>query len=95
MTTFVAKPEHVQFVEHYGRVVDSMSSKDFALLFAEDGEFSLGNFPTSTGHEAIAQGGQGIFSIVAGLKHTDRAVYSIGEGDDPTTFARRHRYGPY
>ncbi len=51
----------------------------FLSLFAEDGSFAMGNFPTAVGREQIREATAGFFSSVSRMKHTADAIHSLGE----------------
>jgi hypothetical protein len=69
---------HLQLAEKYFHIVDDlMDHQAFAQLFTSDATFIIGNFPTSVGHEAIANACSGMFAMASVIKHRTTATYSI------------------
>eukprot|EP01039_Chlorochromonas_danica_P006192 gene6192-6828_t len=72
-------PEHEAFAKKYFHIVDDlMDGQRFAEeLFEEDASFTISNFPTSVGKDAIIAGANMVFNAVDKLKHNVVAIHSV------------------
>lgn len=68
---------------------ESLNSNTYAEIFAEDGQLSIGNFPTAKGRKEIAATTQSVFDRINRLEHEINAFW---EFDDTTIIEGRAFY---
>ncbi len=74
-----ARANHENVANKYFQAVDSFNMDEFVGLFTEDGTFTMGNNPTSVGHDQIRVLVSGVFSVLSAIKHDVVGTHSADE----------------
>ncbi len=74
-----ARANHEDFGRKFFIAVDSFNTDAFMQLFPVDGTFTMGNNPASVGHDQIRALVDGMFSILAGIKHEMVGLHSVDD----------------
>ena len=78
------------WIDDYYADVDAMRLGPFVERHSDDAAVVFGNNPPAVGKEAIGATIGGFWSMIGGLRHERRNLWSVGDGDSAVVEAVTH-----